>query len=137
MKKFLSLLTAVMCFVCICACGTTKRPPNDNDDPGNDKPPVEDKYTEPEYDEFEVTKDGTVLRLQSTDANGRYFSEVDGFDKDKKAGIFYFLWIGQHDQKSAGADGCAWDSSLLSETELKADTEAGVFHYWSKPLYDY
>lgn len=137
MKKIIGLFMAAICFVCICSCGTVKSPADNGGDKPAPKPPAEDKYTEPEYDEFEVTQDGTVYRLQSTDANGRYFTEVDGFDKDKKVGIFYFLWIGQHDQKNAGADGCSWDSSLLSETELKANTEVGVFHYWNKPLYDY
>ena len=128
MRKTLAKAMVVLCALCFIACDSGSVAPS--------SPP----YEEPAYDAFTVSQSETVLRLQSTDSLGRYFTRSESWDEEKKVGLFYFLWIGQHDQKQAGADGCAWDSSLLSETQLKgtsANSDVGVFHYWSEPLYDY
>ena len=128
MRKTLAKAMVVLCALCFIACNSGSVEPS--------SPP----YEEPAYDAFTVSQSETVLRLQSTDSLGRYFTRSESWDEEKKVGLFYFLWIGQHDQKQAGADGCAWDSSLLSETQLKgtpANSDVGVFHYWSEPLYDY
>lgn len=128
MRKTLAKAMVVLCALCFIACDSGSVEPS--------SPP----YEEPAYDAFTVSQSETVLRLQSTDSLGRYFTRSESWDEEKKVGLFYFLWIGQHDQKQAGADGCAWDSSLLSETQLKgtpANSDVGVFHYWSEPLYDY
>lgn len=81
---------------------------------------------------FEITPENTIKMLETTDSFGRYFGAASGFDDGKKVGLFYFLWMGQHDY------GCVYDISEMDEYTLKNDTNSvGVFHYWNQPLYGY
>lgn len=85
------------------------------------------------YDpEIELTWEDTRNSLSATDAYGRHFGAIGGYDEDKQVGLFYFLWNGSDENRSV------WDSSLLSEDTLKNDTSSvGAFHYWAEPLYGY
>lgn len=60
---------------------------------------------------------------------------------DRFVGIFYFLWLGQHDR---GSDGPYDVSRILAANPDAASTPTsppwgppGAFHYWGEPLYGY
>ena len=80
--------------------------------------------------DYAPTPQETVAHLAATDAYGRSFGRVDGFDSKKKVGLFYFLWSGRHG--SAGQD-----ISKQTLDEIKSATNIGMHHYWGEPLYGY
>ncbi len=130
MKRFLCIFTLVVLCFSAAACG--------GDRGGDSGSSPDGGYNEPPHDEYTVSQTSTLLGLSSTDALGRYFGPEDGFDADKKVGLFYFLWIGQHDQANAGVRGVAWDISKMTGDQIRGDDrEVGVFHYWNEPLYGY
>ena len=94
MKKWLTLFTAAVLGL-LTACA-----------PASDVP---SGSTEETYDqEIEITWESTRNSLSATDAYGRHFGAIDGYDEDKQVGLFYFLWNGSDEDRSV------WDSSLLS-----------------------
>ena len=108
----------------------------------------------------------TINSIVSSDIYGRSFDEGDVASSDKRVGMFYFVWLGEHTEKgifdvtkySKTEDG---RKALWSQIE-KIDPEGGVkesnytikqefdsegnpieptplytFHYFSEPLYGY
>ena len=68
--------------------------------------------------------------LTGTDALGRRVQPVSRFN-DKQAGVFYFLWTGQHGS-------AAFDNSVLDiHTQRNDRGGEDVHHYWGKPLFGY
>ena len=78
--------------------------------------------------------------LAATDALGR--QTVSAGESDKKVGIFYFLWLGEH--------GTAGPYNITEITEAHPDAYesvekweryggggGGVFHHWGEPLFGY
>ncbi|MBQ3150211.1 MAG: hypothetical protein IJB86_03085 [Clostridia bacterium] len=79
--------------------------------------------------------------LGCTDALGRSVISSSG-ESDKKVGVFYFLWMGQHDK------GFLCDNTkLLKEHPQAVQSEeawmaagggnVGQFHFWGEPLFGY
>ena len=126
MKRFFALF-ALCALVFLAACAPSSTPgPDPEPDPGTGG-------TQETYDpEIELTWESTRNALSVTDAYGRYFGPIDGYDDEKDVGLFYFLWTGSADEREV------WDSSKLDEDTLKNDrSTVGDFHYWSEPLYGY
>ena len=80
--------------------------------------------------------------LAATDALGRKIELTDSGVRDKKVGIFYFLWQGEHgtagpydNNKIVAED----PSAVLSEQSwLRAGGGAvGAHHFWGEPLFGY
>ena len=79
----------------------------------------------------------TVYSLSGTDALGRSVSPIVSFNEDRKVGIFYFLWTGEHGSTGARSDGHTLDISKLSREEITSSSDIGKHHYWNEPLYGY
>ena len=62
----------------------------------------------------------TINSIVSTDVYGRSFSEGDVSTSDKKVGMFYFIWLGEHT-----------DNGIFDVTKLDS-TEDGRKALWSK-----
>lgn len=86
------------------------------------------------------------LRLEGVDALGRKVLPADAFkDGEHHVGLFYFVWLGQHNFDSDGI----YDVSKLEETDegrvaLYGNTSAidplspmGKYHFFAEPLYGY
>jgi len=82
----------------------------------------------------------TINSIVSTDVYGRSFNEGDVATSDKKVGMFYFIWLGEHTNNGI------FDVTEFSKTEEGVkelwDRESKVsllneFHYFSQPLYGY
>lgn len=85
----------------------------------------------------------TVNSISATDKYGRAYGPSDGRIDDKYVGIFYFLWLGQH--QGAGQNGIynvtellendpdsLWDISVTNKV-----SPLNTYHYWGEPLYGY
>ena len=79
----------------------------------------------------------TVYSLSATDALGRSVSPVLSFNEERKVGIFYFLWTGEHGSTGARLDGHTLDISKLPREEITSASDIGRHHYWNEPLYGY
>ncbi len=76
------------------------------------------------------SKNECLRWLTGTDALGRRVQPVSRFN-DKQAGVFYFLWTGQHGS-------AAFDNSVLDiHTQRNDRGGEDVHHYWGKPLFGY
>ena len=83
----------------------------------------------------------TINSIVATDVYGRSFSEGDVSTSDKKVGMFYFVWLGEHTNKGI------FDVTKLMSTEEGSNTlwaqdyhdvtasPLYEFHYFSEPLY--
>ena len=79
--------------------------------------------------------------LSCTDALGRSVLSAGG-ESEKKVGVFYFLWMGQH-----GKDFLCDNSKLVKEHPDAVNSEeawmaagggkVGEFHFWGEPLFGY
>jgi len=75
------------------------------------------------------------LNTGATDALGRKYYSVSGYQKDKYVGLFYFEWLGQHN-----SDGIYDIQKMLDEgdeTDVYGTNNINAFYYFSKPLYGY
>ncbi len=85
----------------------------------------------------------TVNSISATDKYGRTYGPSDGRIDGKYVGIFYFLWLGQH--QGAGQNGIynvtellendpdsLWDISVTNKV-----SPLNTYHYWGEPLYGY
>ncbi len=69
--------------------------------------------------------------------------DVSSTKTGKYVGIFYFLWIGEHDAKNIGP----YDNHLIAQISGATSSEAawiaagggreGTQHYWGKPMFGY
>ncbi len=95
----------------------------------------------------DVTLKGVKMKLRSfnqslcgIDNFGRSFMPVDGWDEQKKVGVFYFLWHGQDEKMSKTYN----ITKLLREhpddlwniqgTEI---SPINRFYYWDEPIFGY
>lgn len=79
----------------------------------------------------------SIYSLSGRDALGRSVSPVLSFDLERKVGIFYFLWAGEHGSTGSESNGHTLDISKLSREELASGSDIGRHHYWDEPLYGY
>lgn len=85
----------------------------------------------------------TVNSITATDALGRYFAPSAEEKKEKYVGMFYFLWLGQH--QGAGQNGIYNISELLENDpdslwDISASNKVsptGTYHHWGEPLFGY
>lgn len=85
--------------------------------------------------EFEYT----LLSLCGTDALGRR-SEVCSFKKQrtKYVGVFYSLWLGQHNEGIYDINKLLSDNpEALTNPEGTPESPLHKFHFWGEPLYGY
>ena len=80
----------------------------------------------------------------ATDALGRSVSTHDQVGSprpDKFVGIFYFLWLGQHNKEQGGpydiSKILAQDPDALKKPDSPLWGPESVFHYWGEPLFGY
>ena len=59
----------------------------------------------------------TINSIVSSDIYGRSFGEGDVASSDKKVGMFYFVWLGEHTDKPDGYDTGIFDVTKYSQTE--------------------
>ncbi len=90
--------------------------------------------------------DFSQLQLEGIDELGRKVLPAGGFrDGEHNVGLFYHIWLGQHDYDFRGNTGPRDISALLSTEEgrkaLYSEDDPlspnGRFHTWGKPLYGY
>ena len=91
---------------------------------------------EADEDIFAATINSTV----ATDIYDRSFNEGDVSSSDRKVGMFYFVWLGQHTNNGI-YDVNKFMSSEEGSRELwdinSTVSPKGEFHYFSEPLYGY
>lgn len=102
---------------------------------------AETEAPEPERTVTDMYGDGyNVNMLVGFDEYGRSLTPVSSRREDKEVGIFYFLWLGQHNQPEI------YDISKILEeygqetlfhTDDRQVSPASQFHWWSEPLYGY
>ena len=107
------------------------------DSPETSIPPESSTDPEPEETVVVPAKTKSITSLSATDALGRSFSPVSSLIEERQVGIFYFLWIGEHNSTGASSDGRTLDISKMSVDELKSGSDVGRHHYWGEPLYGY
>jgi hypothetical protein len=80
-----------------------------------------------------------IIKVSCTDALGRTLHDVKGFREDRYVGLFYFLWLGQQNQKEV------YDITSILRThsinEL-VDINSGKFpnddvYFFNEPLFGY
>lgn len=142
-KRILVLILAVL-VAAVCALGGCVTTPGGNggngDNGGNGgktTPADPNKYTGT-YSEADGSYGGI-------DALGRVLS-LDGQvpePRERKVGIFYFLWHGQHGTPAAGAYNIYEIAQKKGSTKSQKNWMAngggniGDFHFWSEPLFGY
>ena len=119
-----SLLAAFLLVFLLCLCGCTQ------DGTGEKSDTVTDNAVE-------SSSMKSIYGLSGTDALGRSVSPVVSFNEERKVGIFYFLWTGEHGSTGAQADGHTLDISKLSREEITSGSDLRKHHYWNEPLYGY
>ncbi len=115
LKRFFCMLMAAVLGMGFSACGGS----GDGNATNTTRP-----------ENYVMTQAETVNSLSATDAYGRSFSPVDAMNPDKKVGIFYFVWMGNHGSASV-------DNSKTDLSVLQGSTDINVHHYWGEPLYGY
>lgn len=107
---------------------------------GGEKLPVYDRVADQrQLDDYAYT----VNSIAATDTIGRNFESTDTERQEKFVGIFYFLWLGQH--QGSGQNGIynitdllmndpdsLWDISLNNKI-----SPVETYHFWGEPLYGY
>lgn len=100
------------------------------------------------YD-FEVVEadqnvyNATINSIVSTDVYGRSFVESDVASSDKKVGMFYFVWHGEHvnngifDVTKLNSNPETKDILWAQDPSDKTVSPLHEFHYFSEPLYGY
>lgn len=80
--------------------------------------------------------------LTATDDLGRtlpHYGEVPEPREDRYVGIFYFLWLGQHDTSGPYniTEILAENPEAVHDPEHASWGPRGAFHHWGEPLFDY
>ncbi len=83
----------------------------------------------------------SVTHLSTTDALGRQIGVVGEADHSRYVGVFYSVWLGQHQSSQHGI----YDIQHLLETNREAlfdlagtpESPLHEFHFWGEPLYGY
>lgn len=107
------------------------------------EPPTEaeTQAPEPERIVMDIYGDGyNVNMLVGFDEQGRSVPAVSGRREDKEVGIFYFLWLGQHNESKIYDIHDLleeYGSELVFHTDDRKLSPAGAFHWWEEPLYGY
>ena len=104
------------------------------------------------------TRENTLYSVVATDALDRSFGEIIGLDDSKEVGIFYLLWLGQHEtadiydiSKMLEEYGNTWDNPIYRidwDSKVGGDgpdkdklvsevSPLNAFHFWGEPLYGY
>ncbi len=85
--------------------------------------------------------ENSVNCLHATDDYGREVNTVAGLKKDKYAGLFYFLWHGQHPDEMDNIYDITkilkTDPAALWDVEYNETSKVRMFHHWGEPLYGY
>ena len=142
MKRLLSiLLSGCLLLATAAAAGCGRGTGNEGEvTPPPDPPPVEKKEDARNLSAQEYA----LYNLAGTDALGRRVSIADGTkaDKTRYVGLFYSVWLGQHQYMQKGI----YDITKLESTpeglEELYDVDSKVspvdeFHFWGEPLYGY
>lgn len=133
MKKIRKILSCVLAAVLGCAgmagCKNVQ-----------DKLPVYDRVADQrQMDDYAYT----VNSIAATDNLGRNFESADTENREKYVGIFYFLWLGQH--QGAGQNGIYNITDLLMNdpdslwdiSPTNKISPINTYHFWGEPLYGY
>lgn len=95
----------------------------------------------PERTTMDMYGDGyNVNMLVGFDEYGRSLSPVSSRKADKEVGIFYFLWLGQHNQPEIYDIPSIleqYGEEMLFHTDDPKVSPAWQFHWWEEPLYGY
>lgn len=95
----------------------------------------------PERTAMDMYGDGyNVNMLVGFDEYGRSLSPVSSRKADKEVGIFYFLWLGQHNQPEIYDIPSIleqYGEEMLFHTDDPKVSPAWQFHWWEEPLYGY
>lgn len=92
--------------------------------------------------QLQLRTEQSMLRLAATDALNRSFGPSAGKQtKEKTVGVFYSLWLGQHQSGQKNI----YNIQQLSETNPEAlndvkgrpESPLNEFHFWGEPLYGY
>ena len=92
--------------------------------------------------QLQLRTEQSTLRLAATDALNRSFGASAGKQAgEKTVGVFYSLWLGQHQSGQKNI----YDIQKLSETNPEAlndvrgrpESPLNEFHFWGEPLYGY
>lgn len=122
--RLVSFAAVLALILALCLCGCSQKSAGEKIDTVTDNA-------------VESSSIKTVYSLSGTDALGRSVSPIVSFNEDRKVGIFYFLWTGEHGSTGARSDGHTLDISKLSREEITSSSDIGKHHYWNEPLYGY
>lgn len=80
-----------------------------------------------------------LTNISATDDFGRKITGVDGFKENRYVGLFYFLWLGQQNQKEIyDITEILRTDTLANLTDLSSDKYKNVSTYFfNEPLYGY
>lgn len=83
----------------------------------------------------------TVASLTATDDFGRKFEETGPRNMDKRVGMFYFLWNGQHrdvQKEVLDYSKCEHGETFFRPKNIDApEAHRNAFYYWGEPLFGY
>ncbi len=129
MKKITQQIILVIAIVLPMLISSCKK----NDAPEPPSPP----------DQEEVESVVSMNNVVGVDQFGRSFNTVSSFKKDKKVGMFFWLWIGQPFASNAydATKILAMPNGLRLLTDPSFQNEAispnGQAHFWGEPLWGY
>lgn len=104
------------------------------------------------------SRSDTLYSVVATDDLGREYGEVIGLEGTKEVGIFYLLWMGQHQtddiydiSKMLAEYGNTWENPIYrTDWDAKVGGDGpdrdktvaevsprNAFHFWGEPLYGY
>lgn len=128
-------LSIILCLLLLSGCGETPKDPEGEKEVKSDRIVDNRDLTPEEY---------TFLNTISTDVYGRESFEADGYrEGERYVGIWYSLWLGQHQyMQTAVYDNTVLlsteeGSEILNSTEDNEKSRMNEFHFCAKPLYGY
>lgn len=91
------------------------------------------------YTDYSQVSDVEFTRLTLSGGDGEnMYAPMSGYAEDREVGLFYFLWLGQHNM------GAVYDIEKIQESNPAAlesqnssDSPMTAFHFWSEPMFGY
>lgn len=89
------------------------------------------------YTDYSQVSDVEFTRLTLSGGDGEnMYAPMSGYAEDREVGLFYFLWLGQHNM------GAVYDIEKIQESNPAAlesqnssDSPMTAFHFWSEPMF--
>ena len=92
-----------------------------------------------DYTDYSRMSDFEFTRLTLSGGDGEnVYSPMSGYAGNREVGMFYFLWLGQHNMASVYDIGKILESNPEAlESTTSSESPMSAFHFWSEPLFGY